>query len=75
MDWKDRYKAALVETDPSKLLSLITDAEIAMSSRSESLPTVTKQEMQEIGDATWTLRLLKSHAQTDFARTTLEKPS
>lgn len=63
MNWKDRYRAALIEVDTARLLSLIHDTEVAMSARSESLPAVTTQEMQEMSDATWTLRLLKSHAQ------------
>ena len=65
MNWKERYRAALVEIDPTRLLSLIHDTEVAMSGRSESLPAVTTQERQEMGDATRTLGILKSHAQTE----------
>jgi hypothetical protein len=63
MNWKDRYRAVLVEIDPARLLSLIHDTEVAMTVRSESLPAVTTQELQEMSDATCTLRFLKSHAQ------------
>ena len=63
MNWKDQYKSALVEIDPTRLLSLIHDTEIAMNVRSESLPAVTTQELQEMSDATCTLSILKSHAQ------------
>lgn len=63
MNWKDRYKAALVEVDPAKLLSLIHDTEVAMTSRSESLPAVTNEEREEMSDATCTLRILKNHTQ------------
>lgn len=63
MNWKDRYRAALVEIDPVTLLSLIHDTEVAMSARSESLPAVTTQEMQEMNDANCTLRILKNNVQ------------
>lgn len=62
MNWKDRYRAALVEVDPSKLLRLIHDAEVAMSLRSDSLPALTIQELQEMSDATRSLGILKSQA-------------
>ena len=62
MNWKDQYRAALIETDPAKLLSLIHDTEVAMRGRSESLPTVSNEELQAISDATCTLGILKSHA-------------
>ena len=64
MNWKDGYKAALVETDPAKLLNLIRDTEAAMTLLSESI-AVTKQEQQEIGDARCTLRVLKNHVGGD----------
>lgn len=63
MNWKDRYRSALVEIDLTKLLNLIHDTELAMTSRSESLPAVTNEERQEMSDATCTLRILKNHAQ------------
>lgn len=63
MNWKDRYRAALVEIDPVTLLSLIHDTEVAMSARSESLPAVTTQELQEMNDANCTLRILKNNVQ------------
>lgn len=62
MTWKDIFRAALVEVDPAKLLVLIHEAEIAMTARSESLPTVSNEELLAIGDATCTLRILKRHA-------------
>lgn len=63
MNWKDRYRAALVEIDPVTLLNLIHDTEVAMSARSQSLPAVTTQELQEMNDANCTLRILKNNAQ------------
>lgn len=59
MNWKDRYRAALIEVDPARLLNLIRDTEVAMNMRSESTPAVTKQELQEMSDATCTLRILE----------------
>lgn len=63
MTWKDRYRAALVEVDPVALLSLIHDTGVAINTRSESLPEVTPQELQEMSDANCTLRILKSNLQ------------
>lgn len=63
MNWKDRYRAALVEIDPITLLSLIHDTEVAMAARSKSLPLVTTQELQEMSDANRTLIILKNHMQ------------
>lgn len=60
MNWKERYRAALVATSPIELFSLIHDAEVAISERSECLPAVTTQELQEMSDANYTLRFLKS---------------
>lgn len=63
MNWKDLYRAALVAVDPVALLSLIHDTEAAISERSESLPAVTAQELQEMRDANCTLGILKSNLQ------------
>ena len=63
MNWKDRYRAALVAIDPIALLSLIHDTEVAMSARTESSPAVTTQELQEMTDANCTLRILKTNLQ------------
>jgi hypothetical protein len=69
MNWKDQYRAALIEVDPAKLLGLIHKTEEAMGVRSEALPAVTTQELQEMGDATRTLRILKRETQTGEAQT------
>lgn len=63
MNWKDQYMAALVEVDPGKLLGLIHETEVAMTSRSESIPKVSEGEQMEMHNATCTLRILKSHAE------------
>ena len=75
MNWKDQYRAALVENNPASLLSLIHETEIAMSMRSESLPAATTQELEEMNDATCTLRILKSHAQEAALGSGLEASS
>ena len=62
MNWKDRYRATLIEVDPGKLLSLIHDTEVAMTLRSESEPKISDHELKEISDATCTLRILRRHA-------------
>lgn len=62
MNWKESYRAALVEVDPARLLHLIHDAEAAISQRAEVSPAVTIEERQELGDATSTLCILKNHA-------------
>ena len=64
MNWKDRYRAALVAIDPVALLSLINATEAAISERSESSTALTTQELQEMRDANCTLRILKSNLQT-----------
>ena len=64
MIWKETFRAALVEVDPVRLLALIRDAETAMTARSESLPTVSSEELLAMGDATCTLRILKRYALT-----------
>lgn len=63
MNWKELYKAALVEVDFTKLLGLIRDTEVAMTLRSESWPVVSNHELLEIADATRSLSILKDHAQ------------
>lgn len=63
MNWKESYRAALVEVDPLKLLGLIRDTELAMALRRESVPRICNQELQEMSDANCSLRILKSHAQ------------
>ena len=60
--WRDRYAEALTAIEHDKLLNLIHETELAMSLRAESLPSVTAHEMQEMKDATCTLRILKSLA-------------
>ena len=62
MNWKESYRAALVEVNASKLLLLIQQTESAMRARSESIPAAPLEELRAIIDATCTLRILKSQA-------------
>jgi hypothetical protein len=59
MNWNESYRAALVEVDPVKLLALISETEVAMTLRSGSLPAISDQERQAMGDATCSLGILK----------------
>lgn len=63
MNWKERYMAALLEVDGGKLLGLIHETEVAMASRSESIPKLTDAEQLEMNNATCTLNILKRDAQ------------
>ena len=63
MTWKQAYRAALIEVDPVKLLGLIHDTEIAIALRADSLLQLSRQELQEMNDATCGLKILKTHAQ------------
>lgn len=74
MNWKDSFRAALVEVDSTKLMALIQEVETAMAARSESLPKVSNEELQAISDARCTLRILKSHAPAASVEGTKEKP-
>jgi hypothetical protein len=64
MDWRDRFRAALVEVDLDKLSSLIHETQVAMASRSDSLPALTDEERLEMSDATCTMQILKTYIAT-----------
>lgn len=65
MTWKDKFRSVLVEVDPMKLLALIHEAENAMMARSQSLTKVSDEERLALGDATYTLGILKKHARAE----------
>jgi hypothetical protein len=67
MNWRDSYRATLTEVDPSRLLSLIRQTELAITLRSESLPKISNEEQEEMNDANCGLRILKSHTQHPIA--------
>ena len=62
-DWEKLYRAALLESDPSKLLQRIEDAEAAINERSRSLtkPPGNKKEQDAITRALHILSLLRVH--------------
>ena len=68
--WRELYKAALFETDKSKLLEYIVDAEMAMVLRARELFHTTDgdhiEEEEALDDAMYALRALRSIAGSSF---------
>jgi hypothetical protein len=64
-DWEKLYRAAVLESDPSKLLQRIEDAEAAIHERSRSLtkPPRNKKEQGAITRALHILSLLRQAGQ------------
>ena len=58
-DWKDLYRAALVEWNPAKLKARVQETEAAIAARLQHLPTDSETESLEIRDALSALRILK----------------
>jgi hypothetical protein len=58
-DWKDLYRAALVEWNPRKLKARVQETEAAIAARLQHLPTDCDAESLEIRDALSALRILK----------------
>jgi len=58
--WKSKYKQALVEVDPTRLLQMIEQVQAAMATRSKSPEVQSSTELQEINDASYTLQILKT---------------
>ena len=64
-DWEKLYRAAIIESDRSKLLHRIEDAETAILERSRSLsksPANTGKEQEAITRALYILSLLRAKA-------------
>jgi len=62
-DWRELYKAAIFETDRTKLPSLIDEAEKAITLRGQALLTVSRHQVEEadtLDDALYALRALRS---------------
>jgi hypothetical protein len=57
-DWRQLYTAAVLETDPTRLMMVITETEEAMEIRLRELSREDK-ERQEIANAATALALLK----------------
>jgi hypothetical protein len=72
--WRDVYKVALLELDPTKLQQCIEAAESAIFLRLRSLAKApeTQKELQAIQDALSNLRVLKGEHST--AQTRAEHP-
>ena len=64
-DWEKLYRAAVLESDPSKLLQRIEDAEAAINERSRSLTKTpgNKKEQDAITRALHILSLLRQAGQ------------
>ena len=59
-DWRKFYSAAVLETDPSRLMIVIAEAERAMESRlNELILPAGNEERQEIANAATALAVLK----------------
>lgn len=59
-DWRKLYAAAVLETDPSRLIVLIAEAELAMETRlNELILPAGNDERQEIANAATALAVLK----------------
>ena len=60
-DWQSLYFATLVETDPSKLASKLSDAETAIFNRLQTLSSTpgARDERNALDDAIHNLRTLK----------------
>jgi hypothetical protein len=64
-DWEKLYRAAIIESDRSKLLQRVEDAEAAIRERSRSLsksPADSGKEQEAIARALYVLRLLRAKA-------------
>ena len=57
-DWEKLYRAALLETDRSKLLQRIEDAEAAVLERARSLSSAPGNKKRELGVITRALHIL-----------------
>jgi len=60
LNWKSKYKQALVEVDPTRLLQMIEQVQAAMATRVESPEVQSSTKLQEINDASYTLQILKT---------------
>jgi hypothetical protein len=57
--WRDLYRAAIVELEPKRLQVLVKAAEEAIDARASSEAQVSRDERREMDDALSTLRILK----------------
>lgn len=57
--WRDLYRAAILELDPKRLQARVKAAEDAINARASCEARVSRDERREINDALSTLRILK----------------
>ena len=63
MTWQQSYWAALLEDDVAKRLDRIQEAQEVMQARTEYLPAISPQELQEMRDATYAMQILRRELQ------------
>jgi hypothetical protein len=59
IQWRDLYRAAILELDPKRLQARVKAAEDAINARALSDARVSRDERREMNDALSTLRMLK----------------
>jgi hypothetical protein len=57
--WRDLYRAAILELDPKRLQARVNAAEGAINARASCEARVSREERREMNDALSTLRILK----------------
>jgi hypothetical protein len=57
--WRDLYRAAILELDPKRLQARVKAAEDAIHARATCAARVSRDERREMNDALSTLRILK----------------
>ena len=58
-NWRDLYRAAILELDPKRLQARVKAAEDAIQARASGEARVSRDERREMNDALSTLRILK----------------
>jgi hypothetical protein len=57
--WRELYRAAILELDPKRLQGRVKAAEDAIHARGSSAARISRDERREMNDALSTLRILK----------------
>jgi hypothetical protein len=58
-EWRELYRAAILELDPKRLQARVKAAEDAINARALNEARVSRDERREMNDALSTLRILK----------------
>ena len=75
-NWRDLYRAALLELDPSKLAQRVAEAESAVTAKANELfrnGDGNSEESEDLSDALYALQALRSVLK--HASTTVDKPN